>query len=76
MAQLPAEAPARRLVKAFAKFGFVPDRQEGSHQTLKRPGPKGTITLVCPVTYRGVLRRILRYVEISNDDFMDVYNSV
>ena len=73
MSRLPA-LPASRVCLVLEKLGFEPIRQKGSHIFYRHPD--GRITVV-PVHYgedlgRGLLRKIMRDIEISRDEFLEL----
>ena len=57
----------------LGKVGFVADRQRGSHVILVREDPRMT---VCVPDHqeldRGTLRAIIRQVDLSVDEFVDL----
>ena len=62
---------AQDIVRFLKKIGFRPIRQEGSHIFFKHPD--GRTTLVSrhgrEDIGRGLLRQILREIEITPDEF-------
>lgn len=74
MARLPV-LPARDVVKALRKAGFVPVSQRGSHLKLRR-GTEGNVrTVIVPIypeVPRGVLASILRQAGLSREEFLDL----
>lgn len=62
---------ATRLIKILFKQGFVKIRQSGSHARLEHPdGRKTSIPVHSGENVRvGLLRKILRDVNISRDEF-------
>ncbi len=62
---------ARDVIRVLRKFGFYRLRQSGSHICLKHPD--GRFTLVprhgSEDIGRGLLRQILREINISPEDF-------
>ena len=71
MTKLPV-LKTEELVSALKKQGFVAVRQKGSHLRMKHPD--GRVTSV-PVHQgqdigRGLLRKILRDVELSVDELL------
>ena len=71
MTKLPV-LKAEEVVSALKKNGFVVTRQKGSHLRMKHPD--GRVTSV-PVHQgqdigRGLLRKILRDVDLSADELL------
>lgn len=62
---------ATKLIKILSKQGFVKIRQSGSHVRLEHPdGRKTSIPVHSGENVRiGLLRKILRDVNISRDEF-------
>ncbi len=62
---------ATKLIKILSKQGFVKIRQSGSHVRLEhRDGRKTSIPVHSGENVRtGLLRKILRDVNISRDEF-------
>jgi len=62
---------ARNVVRALEKIGFYEVRQRGAHLCLKHPD--GRFTIVPRHGHedigRGLLRQILREINMSSDDF-------
>lgn len=74
MAALPKVAKTARVVRAFAKAGFVPQGRKGtSHERLKRPGPQGTVTVRHPKMRLGLLKSCIRAAGMTTDEFMELY---
>jgi len=70
MSKLPVLS-GEKCIKALAKPGFYPKRQEGSHVTLRRDEP--FCQLVVPLHKeldRGTLRAIIRQAGLSVDEFI------
>ena len=62
-------------VKVFEKLGYVQVRQTGSHIRMKHISDKSKIPLTIPnhkVLGKGLLRKLLRDVDISTDDFVNL----
>ncbi len=62
---------ARKLIKILEKLGFSFARQRGSHAFYKHPDGRTTTVPVHPREEigRGLLRKILRDVNLSVEDF-------
>ncbi len=62
---------ATKLIKILSKQGFVEDRQSGSHVRLEHPdGRKTSVPVHSGENVRvGLLRKILRDVNISRSEF-------
>ena len=64
----------KKIVEALEKAGFQTIRQKGSHVYLRHPDGRAS---VIPVHRgesigRGLLRKILRDVEISREEFLNL----
>lgn len=75
MAKLPTEAKAERVIKVFERVGFVRQgRKSGtSHEVLKRPGPRGTLSVRHPTLRKGLLRTLIRDAGMELQEFMELY---
>lgn len=73
MTRLP-RAKGREIVRALEKRGFVIDRTRGSHVFLKHPDGRATTVPVHSgeTLGPGLLRAILRDVEMSVDELIDL----
>jgi predicted RNA binding protein YcfA (HicA-like mRNA interferase family) len=61
----------KEICKALAKIGYLKVRQRGSHIRLKCPGRKSaTVLIIYKEVSRGLLRKILRDAEISEEEFL------
>ncbi len=78
MPKLPAEIRTTDAIRVFEKVGFVHQgRRSGtSHERLKRPGPKGTVTVVHPTMGVGLLKRCLRDAAMSREEFLALYEGL
>ncbi len=73
MSRLPALS-ARKVCRVLEKLGFEPIRQRGSHIFYQHPDGRATVV---PVHRgedlgRGLLRSILRDIEVSRDKFLEL----
>ncbi|MBU2492970.1 MAG: type II toxin-antitoxin system HicA family toxin [Bacteroidetes bacterium] len=59
----------KEVIKALQKIGYKKTRQRGSHVRLQCTGKK-SITVPDHVIGRGLLRKILRDVNISPEEFI------
>ena len=71
MSRLPA-LPAREVIRFLLDHGFSQARQRGSHKFFRHPDGR---TATVPDHRgedlgRGLLRSILRDIDVSPDDFM------
>ena len=71
MSRLPA-LPAREVIRFLLDQGFTQTRQRGSHKFFRHPDGR---TATVPDHRgedlgRGLLRSILRAIDVSPDDFM------
>lgn len=72
MRKLPIISGAE-CVKALEQIGFVVDRQRGSHMLLVREDPRTTVSVPDHKELdRGTLRAIIRQVNLSVDEFVDL----
>ena len=58
----------KEIIKALVKIGYKIARQRGSHIRLECPGKK-SITVPNHTVGRGLLRKILRDVDLSPEAF-------
>ena len=61
---------SKAIVKALAKVGYQVVRQRGSHMRLACPGKTSITVPNYKVVGRGLLKKILRDVELSAEEFM------
>lgn len=61
----------RKIQRALRSLGFEPVRQRGSHVTFQHPDGRSVTVPNHPGTdvAAGTLRAMLRYLEISFDEF-------
>lgn len=72
MSKLPAIS-GRECVKALEKLGYYVRRQEGSHIILRRDDPfSQTVVPNHKVLDRGTLKAILRQIDLSLPDFLNL----
>lgn len=72
MPRLPV-LPAREIIKALGKAGFVAVSQRGSHVKLRAETEEEVRTVVVPnypEVPRGVLVSILRQAGLSREEFL------
>ena len=73
MAQFPADAPVRKVMKALERLGFTVVR-EGNHIAMIKENPDGTRTPLTmpnhPTIKKSTLRTILTQARISRDEFL------
>ncbi len=62
----------REVLKAIHKIGFNPVRQTGSHIILEHVDGRHTTVPRHPEIRRGLLLAILRDVNITRDEFLDL----
>lgn len=68
MSNLPQIRP-KDLLKALLKYGFMKDRQTGSHVYLKHSDGRFTSISIHPGTLpTGTLRAILRQIKVRPED--------
>lgn len=63
---------AEELIRILKKMGFKEIRQRGSHRYFKHPDGRATVVPMHPGRDigRGLLRNIIREIEISREEFM------
>lgn len=72
MTKLPRDLKPNKVIKALERAGFVIDHVTGSHYILK----KGALRTSVPfhkVVKTGTLRAILKQVEMSIEEFTDLF---
>ena len=78
IAQFPADAPIRKVMKALERSGFTVVR-EGNHIAMIKENPDGTRTPLTmpnhPAIKKSTLRTILTQARISRDEFLEAYYS-
>lgn len=75
MPKLP-RISAKELIKILSGFGFIYNRQKGSHIVLKKIIDDTEIGCVVPMHKElavGTLSGILKQAKISNEDFLEKY---
>ena len=72
MSRLPVISGVK-CVKALEQIGFVVDRRRGSHTILVREDSRTTVSVPDHKELdRGTLRAIIRQVNLSIDEFVDL----
>ncbi len=72
MSKLPVISGAE-CVRVLDRIGFVVDRQRGSHIILVREDPRTTVSVPDHKELdRGTLRAIIRQVNLSVDEFVEL----
>lgn len=72
MSKLPVISGSE-CIAALEKIGFAVARQRGSHIILIRQEPKTTVTVPNHAEIdRGTLRAIIRQVDLSVDEFVEL----
>mgnify|MGYP001580178864 CR=1 FL=1 len=63
---------AKELIAILTKLGFEEIRQRGSHKYFRHSDGRTTVVPVHPgrAIGRGLLRRIIKEIEISREDFL------
>ncbi len=72
--KLPAIS-GKELIRCFEKMGYEAVRQKGSHVRLRHKNDKSKKLLTIPLHQtvgKGLLRKILRDVEISVEEFNEL----
>lgn len=73
MPRLPRDVPARDLIRALQRAGFIIDRQSGSHITLYRQSPRARVTVPNHKAIKsGMLKRILNDAGLSVEQFIEL----
>lgn len=73
MPELP-RLSGREALQVFAKLGFEPVRQRGSHVVLRR-GDRGCVIPLHRSLAVGTLRSAIRQAGLTVDDFVEAYRS-
>ncbi len=74
MSKLPLVTP-REVIKVLSKIGWTVTRQKGSHIILTKPGSIFNIVVPdhgCNEIKRGLLKKIIRDAEITDDYFCEL----
>ncbi|PSB05327.1 hypothetical protein C7B76_31765 [filamentous cyanobacterium CCP2] len=72
MSKLPVISGVE-CVRVLEKIGFLVERQRGSHIILVREKPRTTVSVPNHKELdRGTLRAIIRQVDLSVDEFVDL----
>ena len=73
MTNLPT-LKAKDLIRILKKMGFKEMRQKGSHLFFQHPNDRTTLVSIHSGEDigRGLLRQILREIELSPDDFLNL----
>lgn len=71
MVKLPAIS-GKDLIKALGKIGYSPIRQSGSHVQLACKNKKSVTVPLHQSIGKGLLRRIMRDVELSLKDLLNL----
>lgn len=61
------------VIKALKKLGFAVTRQKGSHVSMHKSNPDGTILVVVPVKEsikKGTLINILKQARLEREEFI------
>ena len=72
MAKLPIIS-GRQLIKVLFKLGYREVRQRGSHIRLSCPDKKSVTIPDYKVIDKSLLRKILRDVELTVEEFTQIY---
>ena len=76
MSKLTILSP-KDMVKLLNTIGFVEVRQKGSHKTFKHNDGRTTVIPFHGEDLgRGLIRKILRDIEISKDEYEKLRNSI
>ena len=76
MSKLTILSP-KDMVKLLNTIGFVEVRQKGSHKTFKHNDGRTTVIPFHGEDLgRGLIRKILRDIEISTDEYEKLRNSI
>lgn len=64
-------APAKKVIRALKKVGFVNTRRKGSHFFFKHPDGRTTVVPVHPgkTIGKGLVRSILSDIHLSVEEF-------
>ncbi len=75
MSKLPA-LTGKEIISSLKKAGFNIERQKGSHVFLKHPDGRATVVPVHSgeTIGPGLVSKILRDVEMTKDDFLNILN--
>jgi predicted RNA binding protein YcfA (HicA-like mRNA interferase family) len=76
MAQFPADAPTRKVMKALERLGFTVVRGENHIAMMKENSdvPRTPLTIPNhPTIKKSTLRTILTQAKISRDEFLEAF---
>jgi predicted RNA binding protein YcfA (HicA-like mRNA interferase family) len=63
----------KRAAAAFAKAGWTPRGQTGSHLVLTKQGVRANLTVpIHPELAAGTLRSLIRTASLTVDEFLDL----
>ena len=66
---------AKEIIKILTELGFQEIRQKGSHKYFRHPDGRTTVVPVHPGRDlgRGLLRQIIKEIDMSRKDFIELY---
>ncbi|MEW6222859.1 MAG: type II toxin-antitoxin system HicA family toxin [Candidatus Hadarchaeota archaeon] len=70
--------PPQKVIKTLEQVGFSVVRQKGSHVFLAHPDGRTTVVPVHPREEigRGLLRKIMKDVKLTRDEFLKLVSNV
>jgi len=74
MSELPLLS-GKEVIKVLTKLGYYEARQRGSHIRLCCDGRKPTTIPDHKIIGPGLLRKVLRDIKLSPEDFIKLYTS-
>ncbi len=69
--KLPRALPAKRVIRAFDRLGFLPHHQTGSHLVLRRPADgKRLVVPMHSALDTGTLHKLIKQAQCALEEFL------